>query len=76
MSEDFARTGAPGVAVAALAVACCAGLSILGAAIGGLATGAVLGIVAGVAVTILLVVLVAVRVRRRRSEARRGVRLP
>lgn len=75
MSKDVARTGAAGVAVAALAAACCTGLPILGAAISGLATGAVLGILAGVAVTILLVVLVVMRVRRRRSEPRRTVRL-
>ena len=61
------RTGLAAFAIAALAVLCCAGGSLLAAGAGGLALGAVLGIAAGVVAVVVLGGLIVLRARRRRA---------
>ena len=52
----------------ALAVACCVGLPLLFAAVGGLALAAIVGGAVGLAGALLLLVTVAVALRRRRTR--------
>ena len=59
-----------GLPVAAVAVACCAGLPVIATLLGGLALGAVLGIAGGVLVAAALLAgaVLVFRRRRRRSS--------
>lgn len=66
---NASKTGIAAFAVAALAVACCAGLPLLAALAGSVALGALFGIGAGVIAVVALTAVVIVRVRRRRSCA-------
>jgi hypothetical protein len=61
------KTGLAAIAIAALAVACCAGGPLLVAVVGSLAAGALIGIAA--AVTLLLVACAAVHARHRPAKA-------
>ena len=61
------RVGAP--AAALLAVACCAGIPVIAAALGGITAAAVIGVVAGLIATVALGVLALLFVRGRRRRA-------
>jgi hypothetical protein len=58
------RDGLTGVAVAAFAIACCAGIPLAAGLVGGVAVGAWLGVGAGVLV-VGVVIAVAISARRR-----------
>ena len=60
------RTGLAAIGLGALAIACCAGLPLLGALLSSVALGAVLGIGAGVLAAAVLIGAVVVRARARR----------
>jgi hypothetical protein len=62
------RVGAP--AAALLAVACCAGIPVIAAALGGITAAAVIGVVAGLITAFAIVVLALLFARSRRRRAR------
>jgi hypothetical protein len=57
-----------------VAVACCAGIPAIAAVLGGITTGALIGVVAGVITTVVIAVVALLFVRSRRRRARGQVR--
>jgi hypothetical protein len=61
------RIGVAGVGIAAVLLACCAALPLIGGVIGGIAIGAVLGVGAGILALAALAAVIVITVRRRRA---------